>query len=73
MDAGDAMLVFVGLVLGARVVFQVGSCYTMPVQLAFVPALFVLPAGAGTAVRRRAPCWLPARSRLPRGGAIPRA
>jgi putative nucleotidyltransferase with HDIG domain len=37
------MLVFVGLVLGARVVFQVGSCYTMPIQLAFVPALFVLP------------------------------
>jgi putative nucleotidyltransferase with HDIG domain len=43
VDAAEAMLVFVGLVLGARVVFQVGSCYTMPIQLAFVPALFVLP------------------------------
>jgi HD-GYP domain-containing protein (c-di-GMP phosphodiesterase class II) len=44
IDAGEAILIFVGLVLGARVVFQVGSCYTMPIQLAFVPALFVLPA-----------------------------
>jgi putative nucleotidyltransferase with HDIG domain len=43
VDAAEAILVFVGLVLGARVVFPVGSCYTMPIQLAFVPALFVLP------------------------------
>jgi HD-GYP domain-containing protein (c-di-GMP phosphodiesterase class II) len=42
--AGEWALVFVGLVLGSRVVFEVGSCSTMPVQLAFVPALFVLPA-----------------------------
>jgi putative nucleotidyltransferase with HDIG domain len=43
VDLAEALLVFIGLVLGARVTFQVGSCYTMPVQLAFVPALFVLP------------------------------
>jgi HD-GYP domain-containing protein (c-di-GMP phosphodiesterase class II) len=42
-ELDSALLVFVGLVLGARVVFEVGSCYTMPIQLAFVPALFVLP------------------------------
>jgi putative nucleotidyltransferase with HDIG domain len=35
--------VFIGLVLGARVVFPVGASYTMPIQLAFVPALFVTP------------------------------
>ena len=46
VDAADALLVFVGLVLGARVVFQVGSCYTMAIQLAFVPALFVVPPAA---------------------------
>lgn len=44
VDTGEALLAFVGLVLGARVVFQVGSCYTVAIQLAFVPALFVLPA-----------------------------
>jgi len=43
VDADVAILTFVGLVLAARVVFQVGSCYTMPIELAFVPALFVLP------------------------------
>ena len=44
--AADALvLVLVGLVLALRVVFQVGSCYTMPIQIAFVPALFVRPAG----------------------------
>ena len=37
------MLALVGLAIASRVVFQVGSCYTMPLQLAFVPALFVLP------------------------------
>ena len=49
IDPQEAVLVFVGIVLGARVVFEVGACYTMPVQLAFVPALFVLP-----------PAWAPA-------------
>jgi putative nucleotidyltransferase with HDIG domain len=43
VDLDQALLVVIGLVLGARVVFEVGSSYTMPVQLAFVPALFVLP------------------------------
>jgi HD-GYP domain-containing protein (c-di-GMP phosphodiesterase class II) len=41
-DAGETLLVFVGLVLGSRVVFEVGASYTAPVQLAFVPALFVV-------------------------------
>jgi HD-GYP domain-containing protein (c-di-GMP phosphodiesterase class II) len=41
--AGELILVLGGLVLASRVVFQVGSCYTMPLQLAFVPALFVVP------------------------------
>ena len=41
-DAGELLLVLGGLALASRVVFQVGSCYTMPLQLAFVPALFVL-------------------------------
>ena len=43
IDLDDAVLVFIGLVLASRVVFEVGSGYTMPVQLAFVPALFILP------------------------------
>ncbi len=42
-DAEDGLLVFIGLVLGGRVVFPVGASYTMPIQLAFVPALFVTP------------------------------
>ena len=53
MELGSALLVFIGLVLGARVVFEVGSCYTMPIQLAFVPALFVLPPALGPAACRR--------------------
>ncbi len=43
LELNTALLAFIGLVLGARVVFEVGSTYTMPIQLAFVPALFVLP------------------------------
>ena len=39
----SALLVLIGLVLAARVVFEVGSCYTTPIQLVFVPALFVVP------------------------------
>src|SRR4051812_45966958 len=42
-ELDTALLVLIGMVLGARVVFEVGSAYTMPIQLAFVPALFVLP------------------------------
>ena len=43
VDAGELVLVLAGLAIASRVVFQVGSCYTMPTQIAFVPALFVLP------------------------------
>ncbi len=43
MDPEDGLLVLIGLVLGGRVVFPVGASYTMPVQLAFVPALFLTP------------------------------
>ena len=31
-----------GIVLAARVVFEVGATYTIPTEVAFVPALFVL-------------------------------
>jgi putative nucleotidyltransferase with HDIG domain len=43
IDMADGLIVFIGLVLGGRVVFPVGASYTMPIQLAFVPALFVTP------------------------------
>ena len=43
VDAGELVLVLAGIAIASRVVFQVGSCYTMPTQIAFVPALFVLP------------------------------
>jgi HD-GYP domain-containing protein (c-di-GMP phosphodiesterase class II) len=43
---GDAAVATVALGAASMVVFEVGSTYTMPVQLAFVPMLFVLPAPA---------------------------
>src|SRR4051794_39842926 len=43
---GDAAIAVVALGAASMVVFEVGSTYTMPVQLAFVPMLFVLPAPA---------------------------
>ena len=42
----DAAIAVVALGAASMVVFEVGSTYTMPVQLAFVPMLFVLPAPA---------------------------
>ncbi len=42
-DWSDAVIAFLALAIASRVVFEVGSVHTTPVQLAFVPALFVLP------------------------------
>jgi putative nucleotidyltransferase with HDIG domain len=39
----DAAIVIVSLAAASTVVFEVGATYTMPVQLVFVPMLFVLP------------------------------
>lgn len=39
----NALLVFVCLAVASRVVFEVGSCFTIPTQVAFVPGLFMLP------------------------------
>ena len=39
----EAAVVILLMALASRVVFEVGSCYTMPTQLAIVPALFLLP------------------------------
>jgi HD-GYP domain-containing protein (c-di-GMP phosphodiesterase class II) len=43
LDWTDAVLATVVLAAASLVVFEVGSLYTMPTQLAFVPMLFVLP------------------------------
>src|SRR3954463_1794226 len=43
LDWEDALLATLVLSICSRVVFEVGSCYTMPTQVAFVPMLFVLP------------------------------
>jgi putative nucleotidyltransferase with HDIG domain len=43
LDWTDAALATLVLALASCVVFEVGSCYTMPTQVAFVPMLFVLP------------------------------
>jgi putative nucleotidyltransferase with HDIG domain len=45
-DWADAAITVVSLGAASMVVFEVGSTYTMPVQLVFVPMLFVLPAPA---------------------------
>lgn len=42
-DLGEAALAFLALAVASRVVFEVGSVHTTPVQLAFVPSLFILP------------------------------
>jgi HD-GYP domain-containing protein (c-di-GMP phosphodiesterase class II) len=44
LDWTAAILSTLVLALAAQVVFEVGSVYTMPTQVAFVPMLFVLPA-----------------------------
>jgi putative nucleotidyltransferase with HDIG domain len=46
VDWGDAAIAVVSLGAASMVVFEVGSTYTMPVQLVFVPMLFILPAPA---------------------------
>jgi HD-GYP domain-containing protein (c-di-GMP phosphodiesterase class II) len=43
LDWGSAVISILILALASRVIFEVGSCYTMPTQIAFVPMLFVLP------------------------------
>lgn len=43
LDWGNATMCVLVLALASSVVFQVGSCYTYPTQVAFVPMLFVLP------------------------------
>jgi HD-GYP domain-containing protein (c-di-GMP phosphodiesterase class II) len=42
-DLVDTIAAFIALAVASRVVFEVGSVHTAPVQLAFVPSLFVLP------------------------------
>ena len=39
----EALMVFATLVVASRIVFEVGSVYTWPGQVAFVPSLFLLP------------------------------
>ena len=39
----QALMVYATLVVASRIVFEVGSVYTWPGQVAFVPALFLLP------------------------------
>lgn len=42
-DLSDAVLAFIAVAVASRVAFEVGSVHTTPVQLAFVPSLFILP------------------------------
>src|SRR3954470_7183860 len=41
-----AAVTVMALAVASRVIFDVGSSYTMPTQLVFVPMLFLLPPGA---------------------------
>ncbi len=43
LDWSDAVLAVAVLAVASLVVFEVGSLYTQPTQVAFVPMLFVLP------------------------------
>jgi putative nucleotidyltransferase with HDIG domain len=45
LDLAAAPIVVVALAAASLVTFDVASAYTMPLQMAFVPMLFVLPAG----------------------------
>jgi putative nucleotidyltransferase with HDIG domain len=45
-DASHAVVLALALAAASLVTFDVGSAYTMPLQLVFVPMLFVLPAPA---------------------------
>jgi HD-GYP domain-containing protein (c-di-GMP phosphodiesterase class II) len=42
-SVAEAAMVFLVLAVASRVVFEVGSVHTAPLEIAFVPALFVLP------------------------------
>ena len=39
----ETIVLFASLVLATRVIFEVGAVHTYPTQVAFVPALFLLP------------------------------
>src|SRR5262245_44851349 len=41
----SAIVLVLAAAVSSRVIFSVGSTYTAPIQLAFVPMLFVLPTG----------------------------
>jgi HD-GYP domain-containing protein (c-di-GMP phosphodiesterase class II) len=43
LDWGAAVITVAALALASRVAFEVGSTYTVPLQLVLVPMLFVLP------------------------------
>ena len=43
LSVGTLLLVTATIAIASRVVFEVGSVYTYPTQVAFVPALFLLP------------------------------
>lgn len=42
-EVWQALMVFATLVVASRIFFEVGSVYTWPGQVAFVPSLFLLP------------------------------
>ena len=71
-DLGHALIVVLALAAMSVVTFDVGSTYTMPLQMAFVPMLFVLPPAAVPAcvaaalVAGKLPDVLRGRRRLPR-------
>ena len=51
---GSALVLMLGAAVSSKIVFSVGSTYTAPIQLAWVPMLFVLPTGwAPLALARR--------------------
>src|SRR2546423_2218013 len=45
LDWGDFAITVFALAAASRVTFEVGSTYTVPLELVLVPMLFVLPAG----------------------------
>lgn len=42
-EVSSALIVYVTLVVASLIIFEVGAVYTWPGQVAFVPALFLLP------------------------------
>jgi putative nucleotidyltransferase with HDIG domain len=71
-DLGHALIAVLSLAAVSVVTFDVGSTYTMPLQMAFVPMLFVLPPAAVPAcvaaalIAGKLPEVLAGRRRLPR-------